>query len=196
MAQVEALERERAECAGAVARKEEELVDLLQERARDQAALADKDMAAQEQARRPPPLPGLARSTGLSSACGHLLPASAFGSTSNIPRKHSLKHHGETDIQATGIPGSACREGWGHLRCEIWHVLQNEAFEREKLARVAAEAERRAAADEARRAYAELQQAAARQLQQTLADASQREHQLRCGHINQAALQMGCITLR
>lgn len=53
-AQVEALEREQAECAAAVARKEEELVDLLQERARDRAALADKDMASQEQAGRPP----------------------------------------------------------------------------------------------------------------------------------------------
>lgn len=67
-------------------------------------------------------------------------------------------------------------------------MLQNEAFEREKLARVAAEAEHRAAADEERRAYAELQQAAARQLQQTLADASQREHQLRCVHITHWSL--------
>ena len=59
-------------------------------------------------------------------------------------------------------------------------MSQNEALEREKLARVAAEAERRSAADEARRAYAELQQAAAGEVQQALADASQRENQLRC----------------
>ena len=65
-------------------------------------------------------------------------------------------------------------------------MLQNEAFEREKLARVAAEAEHRAAADEARRAYAELQQAAAGQLQQALADASQKEHQLRSTHTYQS----------
>ena len=55
--QVEALEREAEECTAAVTRKEEELVDLLQERARDRAALADKDMASQEQAGHPLPLP-------------------------------------------------------------------------------------------------------------------------------------------
>ena len=59
---MEALEREAEECAAAVARKEEELVDLLQERARDRAALADKDMASQEQAGHPL-LPPLAHST-------------------------------------------------------------------------------------------------------------------------------------
>ena len=73
-------------------------------------------------------------------------------------------------------------------------MLQNEAFEREKLARVAAEAERRVAADEARRANAELQQAAAEQLQQALADASQRENQLRCAHTSQADIGVDAWT--
>lgn len=44
------LEREQAECAAAVARKEEDVVDLLQEQARDRASIADKEMLAQEQA--------------------------------------------------------------------------------------------------------------------------------------------------
>lgn len=57
---------------------------------------------------------------------------------------------------------------------------QEEALEREKLARVAAEAERRAAADEAQRALAELRQAAAAQLQQARVEASEREQRLRC----------------
>ena len=62
-------------------------------------------------------------------------------------------------------------------------MAQNEAFEREKLARVAAEAERRTAADEAQRKFADIQQAAAAQLQQVLAEASQREDQLRWAHV-------------
>ena len=62
--------------------------------------------------------------------------------------------------------------------------MQNEAFEREKLARVAAEAERRAAVDEVQRTLAEVQQAAAAQLQQVLAEASHREQELRCAQIN------------
>ena len=62
--------------------------------------------------------------------------------------------------------------------------MQNEAFEREKLARVAAEAECRTAIDEAQRTLADVQHAAAVQLQQVLAEASQREQELRCAQIN------------
>lgn len=47
-AQVDGLERKRAECKAAVARKEEEVVDLLQERARDKASISDKEMIALE----------------------------------------------------------------------------------------------------------------------------------------------------
>ena len=45
----------RAECAAALAAKEEEVVDALQERARDRASAADKKLQAQEQARRAAP---------------------------------------------------------------------------------------------------------------------------------------------
>ena len=62
----------------------------------------------------------------------------------------------------------------------IW--LQNEAFEREKLARVAAEAERRVIADEARLAVVAAKQAAAEQVQQALAETAQREAYIRCAH--------------
>ena len=44
-----------AECAAALAAKEEEVVDLLQERARERASAADKELQAQEQARRAAP---------------------------------------------------------------------------------------------------------------------------------------------
>ena len=60
--------------------------------------------------------------------------------------------------------------------------LQSEAFEREKLARVAAEAERRAAADEARLAVVAARQAAAEQVQQALAETAEREACIRCAH--------------
>ncbi len=60
--------------------------------------------------------------------------------------------------------------------------LQSEAFEREKLARVAAEAERRATADEARLAVVAARQAAAEQVQQVLAETAQREACIRCAH--------------
>ena len=40
-----------AECAAALAAKEEEVVDLLQERARDRASIAEKELLTQEQAR-------------------------------------------------------------------------------------------------------------------------------------------------
>ena len=63
--QVEALEREQAECAAAVARKEEEVVDLLQERARDKAAIADSEMASQEQAGPPRPRSRLTAASAL-----------------------------------------------------------------------------------------------------------------------------------
>ena len=56
---------------------------------------------------------------------------------------------------------------------------QNEAFEREKLARVAAQAERRAAADEGQRAMAQLRQEAAAHLQHALDEAEERGRQLR-----------------
>ena len=58
--------------------------------------------------------------------------------------------------------------------------LQNEAIEREKLARVAAEAERRATADEGRLALVAAKQAAAEQVQQVLAETAQREASIRC----------------
>lgn len=45
------MEAVRAECAAALAAKEEEVVDALQERARERAAAADKELQAQEQAR-------------------------------------------------------------------------------------------------------------------------------------------------
>ena len=70
--------------------------------------------------------------------------------------------------------------------------LQNEAFEREKLARVAAEAERRVAADEARLALVAAKQAAAEQLQQTLAEAAQREAHIRCVHANGSLARSRC----
>jgi hypothetical protein len=56
---------------------------------------------------------------------------------------------------------------------------QNEAFEREKLARVAAQAERRAAAEEGQRAMAQLRQEAAAHLQHAHDKAEERERQLR-----------------
>lgn len=62
-----------------MARKEEELVDLLQERARDRAALADKDMASQEQAGHPL-LPPLAHNT--ISAVFMISPPAGFSSVS------------------------------------------------------------------------------------------------------------------
>ena len=62
-----------AECAAALAQKEEEVVDLLQERARDRASTADKELLAQEQAR--PAAPALLTSM----ACTLMAPCHAAG---------------------------------------------------------------------------------------------------------------------
>ncbi len=91
--QVEALEREAEECTAAVARKEEELVDLLQERARDRAALADKDMASQEQAGHPLPPPRAHSLRSPMPAC-NTFPCSFCLSTCVLKSMYCLKRYG------------------------------------------------------------------------------------------------------